>query len=88
MIKSNDLVVENTLFSRMEQEYIAYMLNVQKFNNGPEIRNRYAHGTNSLDENAQKQDYIELIKIIVLTIIKINEEFCLKHPQPLGLQKN
>lgn len=88
MIKSNDLVVENTLFSRMEQEYIDYMLNVQRFNNGPEIRNRYAHGTNSLDENVQKRDYIELIKIFVLIIIKINEEFCLKYPQPFGLQKN
>lgn len=88
MIKSNDLVVENTLFSRMEQEYIDYMLNVQKFNNGPEIRNKYAHGTNSLNERTQKQHYIELIKIIVLTIIKINEEFCLKYPQPLGIQEN
>jgi len=30
----------------------------------------------SLDEKVQFEDYLELLKIMVLIIIKINEEFC------------
>ena len=78
MLCSGELVLENTLFTRQEQDYIDYMLNVQRFNNGPEIRNKYVHGTYPLDPQTQEQDYIELLKIMVLLIIKINEEFCLK----------
>ena len=29
-----------------------------------------------MNERKQQQDYIELLKIMVLIIIKINEEFC------------
>ena len=80
MLEHRELVVESTLFSRQEQEYLDYLLNVQKFENGPEIRNKYAHGTNSLDPVTQEREYFELLKIMVLVIIKINEEFCLKFP--------
>ncbi len=79
-IDNNDLKIKNTLFTEQEQNYIDYMLNVQQFNNGPELRNRYVHGTFPLEEKNQEQDYIELLKIMVLIIIKINEEFCLKFP--------
>jgi len=51
---------------------------LQQFNNGPELRNKYVHGTYPIDENVQQRDYLELLKIIVLIIIKINEEFCLR----------
>ena len=57
------------------------MLNVQQFTNGPELRNKYAHGVFSLNDNQHYNDYIELLKIMVLIIIKINEEFCLKYPE-------
>lgn len=45
-----------------------------------EMRNKYIHGTNSKDEQIHFQDYLEFLKIMVLIIIKINEEFCLKYP--------
>ena len=38
---------------------------------------KYSHDTCSLEESQQRQDYMELLKIMVLIIIKINEEFCL-----------
>jgi len=38
------------------------------------------HGTYSLNLNRQESDYIELLKVMILIIIKINEEFCLKFP--------
>ena len=54
-----------------------YQLNKAKFSNGRDLRNKYAHSTYPSDENEQMHDYIELLKIMVLVIIKINEEFCL-----------
>ncbi len=77
-LKEGKIIFEDTLFTRQEQKYIDYMLNVQRYNNGPELRNKYAHGTFALDENSHQKDYIELLKIMILIIIKINDEFCLK----------
>ena len=72
---------ENTLFTRQEQEYLDYMLNVQRFNNGPELRDKYAHGIIPTNEHTLMKDYIKLLKIMTLLIIKINDEFCFKYPQ-------
>ena len=80
-LKNDDLIAESTLFTRQEQEYIDYMLNVQKFDNGPELRNKYVHGSFSLESQTYEQDYDELLKIMTLIVIKINEEFCLKNPR-------
>ena len=77
-IQSGQLTLEKTLFTRQEQDFLDYMLNVQQFNNGPELRNKYVHGTYPLDEKHQERDYLELLKIMILIIIKINEEFCLR----------
>ena len=75
-----DIEIENTLFSRPEQNYLNYLLNKSDFHNGPELRNKYIHGTYSIDQDQNDKDYIAMLKIMIITIIKINEEFCLKHP--------
>ena len=54
------------------------MLNKAEFSNGLDLRNRYIHDTCSLNEEMQQQDYLELLKIMALIIIKINEELCEK----------
>lgn len=79
-IDNGNLVAESSLFSKQEQDFIDYMLNVQQFHNGPELRNKYVHGTFSLREETQEEDYMELLKIMVLLIIKINEDFCIAFP--------
>lgn len=79
-LNKEDVEGKQTLFTIQEQEFIDYMLNVQKYNNGPELRNKYAHGMFPLNEKAQEQNYIELLNIMVLVIIKINEEFCILNP--------
>jgi len=81
LIATGELEYETQLFSQPEKKYINYMLNTQQFDNGPEIRNRYAHGTHSLDEKVWEADYMQLLNIMVLIIIKINEELCLKYPE-------
>lgn len=83
---NGDIRYENTLFSKPEQDYINYVLNKAEFSNGLDLRNKYSHDTCSLDENTQMHDYLELLKIMVLIIIKINEEFrtkdAKKNPTP------
>lgn len=75
-IAENEMKFENTLFSKPEQDYLNFALNKSEFSNGWDLRNKYCHDTYALDEKQQEQDYIELMKIMVLIIIKINEEFC------------
>ncbi len=52
--------------------------NKAEFSNGLDLRNRYIHDTNSLDEQQQQNDYIVLLKMFIILVIKINEEFCLQ----------
>ena len=78
LIAAGDLRYENTLFSKVEQAYLNYVLNKSEFSNGLDLRNKYSHDTCSLDEETQSQDYLELQKIMVLILTKINEEFCAK----------
>lgn len=73
-----DIKYESTLFSKPEQDYLNYMLNKSEFSNGHDLRNKYLHDTHSLDIDRQNKDYLELLKVMVLIVIKINEEFCLR----------
>ena len=79
LVLSGDLEYGNTLFSKPEQEYLNYVLNKAEFSNGQDLRNKYLHDTHPQDEKTQYQDYLELLKIIILIIIKINEELCMKN---------
>lgn len=81
LVQTQEICYESTLFSRPEQDYLNYILNRSNFSNGLDLRNKYIHDTCPLDENMQTRDYMELLKIMILTIIKINEEFCLKEQQ-------
>lgn len=78
LISKGEISVESSLLSKPEWEYFNYILNKSEFSNGLDLRNRYIHDTNSLDERSQKHDYIVLLKIFIILVIKINEEFCLQ----------
>lgn len=75
LIANEDIEIESRLFTRPESDYLNYMLNKSTFSNGLDLRNRYAHGTYSKDENVQAQDYISLLKIMIMILLKIKEEF-------------
>lgn len=72
------LRLTSSLFSEPEQDYLNYELNKSSFSNGFDLRNKYAHSTYPENENTQFIDYIKLLKIMILIITKINEEFCLR----------
>lgn len=78
-LKEKGLVrFEKTLLSTPEQNYYDYILNNASFDNSLALRNKYAHASYSLEESIMFDDYITMLRLFVLIIIKINEEFCLK----------
>ncbi len=76
-----DLVVfESSLFSKPEQDYLNYHLNKSTFNNSLDLRNKYSHGTQPsglVAEEEHLMHYIVFLKIMILVIIKINDDLCL-----------
>lgn len=76
MVEKGKLVRSSALFSKTEVDYLNYALNKSSFSNGLDLRNKYLHATYPMDTEVQYRDYIELLKIMVLIIIKINDEFC------------
>lgn len=73
---NGDLRYERTLFSVPEQKYLNFVLNNAEFGNSLGIRNKYSHDSCPIDEDTALNHYCELLKIMVLIIIKINAEFC------------
>lgn len=67
----------SSFLSRPEQNYFNYLLNKSEFSNGLDLRNKYIHGTQPRDTWIHEQDYYIFLRILILIIIKINEEFCL-----------
>lgn len=74
-----DIKFESTLFSKPEAKYMNYILNRAEFSDGKDLRNKYIHSTYPIDEKNQIQDYMELMKIMILIVGKINEEFILRN---------
>lgn len=79
---------ESSLFSRPEQDYINYYLNKSSFNNALDLRNRYSHGTQpSRDdsEDIHEVNYMIFLRLFILVIIKINDEFCLYNDHKISI---
>ena len=76
LIEEQKVVTSGTLFSKPEQDYLDYMLNMHTYSNGSDLRNKYCHGNNPIDEKVSESNYYQILKIMCLIIIKINDEFC------------
>lgn len=75
MIAEGFLISENTLFSKPESDYLNYVLNDSKFDNALGLRNKYLHGSVTREKH---EDYLRILSILVVYVIKINEELNLK----------
>lgn len=75
----NVIEFESSLFSRPEQDYINYFLNKSQFNNGLDLRNQYSHiqPQSGDNEKIHTQSYMMFLRIFIISIIKINDDFCL-----------
>ncbi|MGN4472957.1 hypothetical protein ACTFQ8_11365 [Bacillus cereus group sp. MYBK40-2] len=81
MHQENKIEFESTLFSKLEQDMFDYYLNNSKFQNGPQLRNKYTHGRlgNAANSNEEinYKNYLLILKLLIAIVIKINEDFCL-----------
>jgi len=79
LIKSNLIRCEMKLFSIEERKYLNYHLNMKEFTNGFDLRNKYLHGTNSSNISTHDHDYIRILKMIILTLLKIEIDLTLSN---------
>ena len=77
LISKGELVTDNKLLTKPEYQYFDYLLNNSEFSDGKAIRNRYIHDSIVPDEKTMNADYYTLLKVMVMTIIKINDECCI-----------
>lgn len=66
----------SSLLSDAEADYFNYFLNRVGFSNGPNLRNRYLHGSQAGTDDAEHfNTYVTALRLIVALVIKINDDF-------------
>jgi hypothetical protein len=80
MVTKGWLVRRKSLLTNPEGSYFNYYLNQAEFSNGPELRNKYLHGSLAAaeDEEQHFRTYITVLKLLIALVIKINDDFCLR----------
>jgi hypothetical protein len=73
----------SSLLTEAEGKYFNYYLNAVDFSNGPELRNKYLHGSQPIEEgeDAHLDTYVTALRLTVALVIKINDDFCLSAPK-------
>ncbi|MCW2785004.1 MAG: hypothetical protein JWP74_1521 [Marmoricola sp.] len=86
MVAKGWVTRSSTLLSDAEGEYFNYFLNGVDFSNGPELRNKYLHGSqaNADGEAAHFHTYIIALRLTVALVIKLNDDFCLSANEKRG----
>jgi hypothetical protein len=69
----------STLLSPAEASYFNFVLNKSEFTDGYDLRNRYLHGTNRnpRDEDAHREAYLQLLRLMLALVLKIHDDFAL-----------
>jgi hypothetical protein len=80
MVSRGWLVRLQSLLTDPDGSYFNYCLNQAEFSNGPDLRNKYLHGTQTDvdDEEQHFRTYITALKLLIALVIKINDDFCLR----------
>jgi hypothetical protein len=70
----------SSLLTLPEALYFNYVLNLQDFADGPNLRNRYLHGSHAdpRDEAEHYRSYLVIMKMLIALTIKINDDFWLR----------
>lgn len=79
MLEEKIVYSDQKLFSKLEQDYLNYYLNMKDFGNSLDLRNMYLHGTSpggDSNSDLHKTHYYSFIKIVIMIIIKINDDLC------------
>lgn len=75
-VDRGEVDIKATLFSDIERDYYNFVMNHKQFSNSWNLRNKFAHGLISNGENLE-EIYLELLKVFILVLIRIEEEFSL-----------
>ncbi|KHL01905.1 hypothetical protein [Sinomonas humi] len=69
----------SSLLTEAEGKYFNYFLNNVDSSNGPQLRNKYLHGSqaNGDGHDAHFNTYITALRLTVALVIKMNDDFCL-----------
>ena len=80
MVAKGWLVRQQSLLTRSEGSYFNYFLNQVEFTDGPDLRNKYLHGTQAggNDDRRHFATYITALKLLIALVIKMNDEFWLR----------
>lgn len=66
---------KSTLFSKVEVDFLNYLLNDKNFDNSKSLRNKHGHGHSTDVDEEYYEDYLYAVAVFLLYIVKINEEF-------------
>ena len=83
LVEKEEVEVESTVFSRQERDYYNFVLNKKEFSNSLDLRNTFLHGSFYGTDEELQQAYIETLKVFIMIVVKVNEEFCLKQNDKL-----
>lgn len=83
------VIFGNTLLSKPETDYLNFYLNRKKFINSLDLRNKYDHGTKSSgNEEEHYKNYMILLRLLILVIIKINDDLCVYNSDEYKNEQN
>lgn len=79
MFKRGWVTRKSSLLTSAEADYFNYFLNRVGFSNGPNLRNKYLHGSQAHADNddSHVHAYLVALRLIVALVIKINDDLCL-----------
>ena len=80
MVADGWLERRSTLLTTSEADYINYFLNQSGPTGGPDLRNRYLHGSQADgDDNAvHLHTYLIALRLLIALVIKLNDDLCLR----------
>jgi hypothetical protein len=79
MVADGWLERRSTLLTTSEADYVNYFLNHAGPTGGPDLRNRYLHGSQADgDDNAvHLHTYLIALRLLIALVIKLNDDLCL-----------
>ncbi len=79
MVEKGWVTRRSSLLTDAEADYFNYFLNRVGFSNGPNLRNRYLHGSQAHTdgEDAHFNSYLIALRSLIALVIKMNDDFCL-----------
>jgi hypothetical protein len=80
MVADGWLERRSTLLTTSEANYINYFLNQSGPTGGPDLRNRYLHGSQADgdDNTVHLHTYLIALRLLIALVIKLNDDLCLR----------